>query len=184
MIKSIISLFFLLATLPSIGYALCGSVTDQEGQPVSGALVRIYNTKISTVSDSKGYFCIENSNFPEKPLTAWAPGFYIGAVDLGNQQLKIVLRRLPKDDDASYQWKASVNSSQQSKVTKTEPCQQCHTLLTREWVGDVHGSSNNNALFKKIFHGQEGLPGFKNDFSGGKNSCKACHQSAMHYVAR
>lgn len=182
MLKHTISQILLICMLPAAAQAICGSVVDDNGLLVSGALVRVQNTKIYTISNSNGEYCLEVPKQNKNVLTAWASGYYIGGVEPDKSGSDIALKPLPKKDHISYEWKASVKNQLQGDITETEPCQQCHEQLVEEWTGDVHGTSHNNPLFKNIFSGQPSgdefhrRPRFLSDFPGAKNSCKVCHQ--------
>ena len=66
------TLTFLLA---DTGKVITGVVTDAS-QPVSGAVVRVQSTSVSTTTNGRGEFTLGGlPNLPAMPLTAWALGY-------------------------------------------------------------------------------------------------------------
>lgn len=84
-----------------------GTVTDDNGIPVEGAIVRIQTTETTTRTDEHGRFAIPVPGPDEGVyLTAWAEGYYIvgGDEHYAEDDIRLSLRALPAVDDPGYEW--------------------------------------------------------------------------------
>lgn len=152
------TLTFLLA---DTGKAITGVVTDG-AQPVSGAVVRVQATSVSTTTNERGEFTLGGlPNLPAMPLTAWALGYYIaGPVTAkpGDSGISFALRKIPAADNPSYAWASGFSSSGQDVN-----CQNCHAdiqpktpqLPFDEWQLDAHGTSAQNRRFLSMYNGTD-----------------------------
>jgi hypothetical protein len=168
---------------------VAGHVLDDNG-PVSGAIVRIQNTDIQTVSAADGSFTLSNIAITEPiSVTAWIDGYYNGAATaiVGLVPITIPVRAYHTDDNPLYRFQPA------------EDCGTCHLELA-EWQADAHSQSAVNVRFLTLYKGTDiagnqselprdaaGLPlppepgqpyfgpGFKADFPDRTGNCAACH---------
>jgi hypothetical protein len=166
----------LLVLLLSLGSCCCVSIAEninpmadtiegivRDGQnPVSGAVVRVQATKISTFTDDHGHFILMGL-LPDKSviLTAWATGYYIGGgkeYSPGTQDVEILLVPYATEDNHDYAWISAF-----SKAGDTNNCQNCHSdpnipasqLPFDQWHRDSHASSAQNPRFLTIYSGTD-----------------------------
>ena len=144
--------------LADTGKAITGVVMDG-AQPVSGAVVRVQSTSISTTTNGRGEFTLGGlPNLPTMPLTAWALGYYIaGPVTAkpGDSGISFALRKIPAADNPSYTWASGLSSAGQDVN-----CQNCHSdippktpqLPFDEWQLDAHGTSAQNRRFLSMYN--------------------------------
>ena len=88
--------------------ALSGTVVDETGAPLPGAVVRVKATEIETLSDQQGHFSFDGLTPCEAVfVTAWASGYYINGVDdvrPGDKQVEIILHAHHDGDNPDYDW--------------------------------------------------------------------------------
>ena len=147
--------------LADTGKVITGVVTDG-AQPVSGAVVRVQATSISTTTNGRGEFTLGGlPNLPAMPLTAWALGYYIaGPVTAkpSDSGISFALRKIPAADNPSYAWASGLSSAGQDVN-----CQNCHAdiqpkspqLPFDEWQLDAHGTSAQNRRFLSMYNGTD-----------------------------
>jgi hypothetical protein len=135
----------------------------QDGQnPISGAIVRVQATEISTFTDDQGHFILTGLAFEESvPLTAWAPGYYIaGGTSFltGSRDVEIILVPHTTEDNPDYTWVSAF-----SQVSDTNNCQNCHSdqndpaskLPFDQWQQDSHANSAQNPRFLTMYSGTD-----------------------------
>lgn len=138
-----------------------GIVRDDQN-PISGAIVRVQATEISTFTDDLGHFILEGLA-PDKSvtLTAWASGYYIGGTQEylpGTQNVEIVLIPHTTEDNHDYVWISAF-----SQAGDTNNCQNCHSdpndptsnLPFDQWQQDSHANSAQNPRFLTMYLGSD-----------------------------
>jgi hypothetical protein len=146
--------------------ALSGKVVDGQGVPVSGAVVKIPTTEISSISDDQGKFSIQNQPAGTAlSLTAWAMGFYIKAADdvyPGDEDITIILQAHPAYDNPDYDWLSSVVDA--NGEGENQGCSKCHSsvgsglgiaLPVDEWLQDAHSQTGGNLRFLNMYYGTD-----------------------------
>ncbi len=105
----LIAAFMLIPRVWHVSPAITGTVRDEDGRPLAGAVVRARATDVSTVTDRHGRFTLTgfNSAFRVR-VTAWQDGYYIAGANATpwDSTLSIVLvpYRLALGDNADYSW--------------------------------------------------------------------------------
>ena len=124
-----------------------GTVRDAE-DAVSGAIVRVPTTQISTRTDSEGRFALNRLAPGESVrITAWAPGYYIGGGETffpGEANADITLVPLPAEDAADYRWVSAFAEDGES-----ENCQNCHASQGRIRFPSMNGGATRTAARRK-----------------------------------
>lgn len=156
-----------------------GQVFENDGKtPIQGALVSVRAQGLQTTTDQSGIFKIR---FPKSvknaEVTAWAPGYYIASAlpKSEEQEIRFVLRPLPDEDNAVYDW------IDPSPGSSEDACANCHPMIYPQWANNAHGGSINNEHFYSFYNGTdtEGnnrqLSGFLVDFPGTAGNCATCH---------
>ncbi len=157
-----------------------GTVTDDNGIPIEGAVVRIQTTETATRTDEHGRFAIPVPGPDEGVrLTAWAEGYYIVGGDEHHvgDEVSLVLRPLPVADDPGYEWISYYYSGPLMIMTRsfdpvmlvgeeTQACAGCHSrelpwfelevdLPVDQWLLDAHGNTASNPLFLTMYLGTD-----------------------------
>ena len=161
-------ILFLLPLTETNADTYCGLILDTATQPIQGARVRFQNTKVTTVSDQNGRYCLDSEG-SQSAITAWQQGFYIGGIGLPAEGFSITLRRAPQHH-GEYEWLYSTRQEGAPRHPDTEPCENCHTRLTREWIASGHGRSHTNPLFGSVREVA------MKDFGDTGKQCALCHQ--------
>ena len=168
-----------------------GVVVNANG-PVAGAIVRVQNTPIETISAEDGTFTLTGVTATEPvTITAALRGYFIrwSVAEAGDQEVTITLERHPVvDNNEEYEWQSA------------EACGECHPSI-EEWRQDAHSQSAQNPRFLSMYLGTdlEGNkspltelttdgnykpidlsqpyfgPGFKLDSPNRQGNCAACH---------
>jgi len=172
-----------------------------EGDPVSGAIVRIQATENLSVTDEKGYFELrkigEDGNLI---ITAWKEGHYIGSIEAipSIQSVTIHLSKYNKTDNPDYDWIPDEGG------LGSIGCAECHPAYD-EWLSDAHSQSAVNPRFLSMYNGTDAAgnqspltrygynrdygnfpllpdlnqpyygPGYKLDFPDSAGNCATCH---------
>lgn len=149
------------ADIHSSNNTIEGTVRDEQ-HPVSGAIVRVQATEMSTVTDDKGHFILTGL-YPSKSviLTAWASGYYIGGGQEylpGKQDVEILLVPHTTEDNTVYEWVSAF-----SVAGEENNCQNCHAepndpssaLPFDEWQLDAHSKSARNIHFITMYYGTD-----------------------------
>jgi mono/diheme cytochrome c family protein len=158
---------FLLLFQSSCGHKqiLTGIVSDDNGTPISGAVVRVKATDLETVSDEYGRFSLTGLS-PTQPVfvTAWASGYYINGVEgvlPGASEIEIILHAHHNEDNPEYAW---LPSTYHQGSGENQGCAQCHSsqgttldfsLPVDEWLLDAHSQSAQNPRFLTMYLGQD-----------------------------
>jgi len=153
-----------LAALAWIALGGSGTITGvvtNGSQPVSGAVVRVQATSVSTTTDSHGQFTLSTSASGPVALTAFAPGYFIAGpltARPGDTGVSFTLTKYSTADNASYAWMSAFTSAGQNAN-----CQRCHSdsrqtpaqLPFDEWQQDAHGTSAQNRRFLSVYNGTD-----------------------------
>lgn len=145
--------------------SVTGTVIDENGMPLAGAIIRVKATDLETLSDENGYFSL--SGLPHgQPVfvTAWTAGYYINGVEdvnPGTSNIEIVLHAHHLDDNPDYTW---LPSTSQKGMGEDQGCALCHSnqgsildfsLPVDEWLLDAHSQSAHNPRFLSMYLGQD-----------------------------
>ena len=109
-------------------HTVSGTIIDEKGTPLTGAIVRVKATELETVSDEDGRFLL--SGLPPGQsvfVTAWASGYYINGVEdikPGESDIQIVLHAHTNKDYPNYAW---LPSTHQGGSGENQGCAQCHS---------------------------------------------------------
>jgi hypothetical protein len=143
---------------------LSGVVVDENGTPVSGAVVRIQATEVKTTSDEDGQFTlIDLPPGVEFYVTAWSPGYFIvgSAAQLGDNKIRIELHSHSTDDNPDYAW---LPSEHHPGAGEDQGCAACHSrvgtedstmLPVDEWLLDAHSQAAQNPRFITMYTGTD-----------------------------
>jgi len=141
-----------------------GTVVDETGDPVAGAVVRIQTTASMTQSDVDGTFVLELPGEGAYPLTTWASGYYcVGPVEAspGQTGIRLVLIAHSAADNPDYEW---LPSQYHPGEGENQGCSQCHsregtdirfTLPVDEWRLDAHSQAAVNPRFLTMYTGTD-----------------------------
>jgi hypothetical protein len=178
-----------------------GIIVDTNGDPVSGATVRIQATTLSTSSDANGGFTLNGLQAGSiLNVSAWKEGYYCAiAQDVVPPQadVRLELRLYQTNDNPSYRW---------VPPTGDNSCFSCKPAVTQIWLeNDTHGKSGSNLRFLSMYNGTDihgnlspltrristrdyGSvplppdlskpyygPGYKLDFPANTGNCATCH---------
>lgn len=139
-----------------------GTVTDEQGLPISAAIVTIPATDRETMTDKSGSFYFDNL-YSDAPLfiSAWAPGYYIGG---GKQypldkEAIISLAPFSEIDHPEYEFISAFTEPGEDNGN----CQICHAgggsfeenLVFDEWILDAHAKSAINERFLTMYQGTD-----------------------------
>ncbi|MDH3944915.1 MAG: carboxypeptidase-like regulatory domain-containing protein, partial [Anaerolineae bacterium] len=141
---------------------ISGVVIDNNG-PVAGAVVRIQNSEISTISGGDGTFALPSlSSEDPVTITAWASGYYIVAAEEianpGTSDIEIVLVKHADYDESDYEWISAFTSA-----NDPSNCQNCHSqpddpssrLPFDEWQNDAHANSFSSPRYLTMYTGTD-----------------------------
>ena len=178
-----------------------GVVSDNAGNPLSGATVRVQTTLNEIKTDSNGYFTLDITD-EKSPITisAWKEGYYCGKVEgvsPSSGTFTITLIKYQTNDNPAYKWVPPVGENS---------CYSCKPAVTQIWLdNDAHAGSAQNPRFLSMYNGtdldgnrspmtQFGYirdygniplppdisqpnygPGYKLDFPYTDGNCAACH---------
>ena len=165
LVRLVLCLLLLLSSCSRQKDILSGTVVDEKGNPLSGAVVRVKATEIETVSGNDGRFSLSGLP-PGQPVfvTAWTPGYYINGVEdvmPGESDIEIVMHVHHKADNPDYTW---LPSTLQKGTGENQGCAQCHSsqgqglhfnLPVDEWLLDAHSQSARNPRFLSMYLGQD-----------------------------
>ncbi len=155
-----------------------GTVVDEQGQPVAGALVRLQGSRHGTVADADGSFRLHvPEQLPEgATVTAAAPGYYNSGTSVLTDPIILRLRRLPASRPG-YRW---VDPS--PEADESHACGHCHLQLYREWAASRHATSAINEQLLDVLYGtgtrRDDAPprwAFFRDRPDVRGVCAPCH---------
>jgi len=157
-------LLFFIACTPNQG-EIKGRVINENGDPISSAVVRVRTSENKTVSDKNGLFSLTGlPNDETFFITAWVPGYYInGIADIktGTSDVEIILHKLNDTDNADYVWLPSTYLPGEGE---NQGCAKCHSnigseltfaLPVDEWLMDAHSQSAHNQRFLSMYKGSD-----------------------------
>jgi mono/diheme cytochrome c family protein len=141
-----------------------GIVKGDKG-PLAGAVVRVKGKSLAAATDDGGRFILGGLEPGRSvPVTAWAPGYYIGggqAVLPGGPEVEITLKPYAAEDDPRYAWLPSLH---QAGAGENQGCAECHSrrgtdvsepLPVDEWLEDAHSRSAVNPKFLTMYEGSD-----------------------------
>lgn len=129
---------------------LSGLVEDSSG-PVTGALVKVQLTDISSLSAADGTFAFDGLTSGETvTVTAWAAGYYIAWTTgiVGGEPVSLTLEAYYNSDNHKYEW------FEQDGIEGSASCGTCHPSYA-EWQEDAHGNSARNPRFLGMYAGTD-----------------------------
>ncbi len=139
-----------------------GTVVDEQGVPLGGAIVRLQTTGFSTHADLNGHFTLQMPDNAVYALTAWFQGYYNAQtiqVSAGQNDVRITLIAHPTEDYPGYHWLSSYASAGDDLN-----CENCHSadedsesypLPFDEWTQDAHATSAQNPHFLTMYAGTD-----------------------------
>ncbi|MEJ2757815.1 MAG: carboxypeptidase-like regulatory domain-containing protein, partial [Anaerolineales bacterium] len=141
---------------------ISGTVVDDSGAPLAGAVVRVQTTEIETTSGPEGKFALPGLA-PEEAVfvTAWGEGYYInGAANvLPGEDVEIVLQAHHTSDHPEYAW---LPSQYHLGVGEDQGCAECHSsggagvpLPVDQWRLDAHANTASNPHFLTMYLGTD-----------------------------
>jgi len=161
---------------------ISGRITDETGEPIAGATVRIRTTDYAVISDADGRYRM--SGFPpalKVRVTAWADGYYINGrnVWLWNKAADFSLSSYLMADNPDYEWGMPsitgrkfwenlgnwIRLAPAAKIGAERfffhtaenmklGCSDCHgDLIYEEWVSGAHALGFSNPLFATMYLG-------------------------------
>ena len=139
---------------------ILGRVTDESGEPIETAHVKIKGEDEEYLTDTQGYFSILDRS-KKAMITAWKEGYYIGTASIKKPQIQ--LRRLPKDNP-NYQF---IHPSKHPDVSKR--CINCHKKTVEVWEQHNHSKGIKNPVFLAL------KKAFEQDYPHSQGSCNSCH---------
>jgi hypothetical protein len=161
---------------------ISGLVRDSQGQPLSGATVRIKATGTSTFTDAGGRFTLTGfaPSFRFR-VTAWQDGYYVAGADAWPwaSTVEIALSPYAVPDNHDYTWilpAVEARSKVEEWLTLTRlvvasqvpsdelsglitanlelSCRDCHgQTIYDQWVNGSHALGLRNARFKTMYNG-------------------------------
>ena len=179
----LIAFAFLLALFGFVGFRsttsesdiIQGEVRDANG-PVEDALVRIKGQADATHTDSNGRFRLAKRGADAETITAWKDGYLIGSGVAKRERIRIDLRRLPVEDNASYSWVDPTPSR-----TSKNNCGNCHAEMHGEWAMSGHAAAATNQHFLSLYEGTDYQGkrsvgwSLRDEYPDGVGVCTACH---------
>jgi hypothetical protein len=163
-----------------------GYVMEQYGT-VAGAHVRFLGSTDFVVTGADGGFAMPA---PAKAttITAWKDGYRIGAIKSDASQRRIILYKLPAEDNPSYFW---VNPHESHDAAREEygqryrnDCSNCHDHIYNEWLSSPHSRAfEKPSRFRDMFFGLDGGGktkgwGLIKERPDGEQVCASCHNPA------
>jgi hypothetical protein len=154
---------------------LTGAVRIADGTPVSGAIVRLQATALTTQTDAAGRFTLPRPTGPVR-VTAAKEGYLIAGADATAAPLVLTLQRVPDEDCETYRWVDPTPDP-----AHRQNCGHCHTPAYREWAASGHARAATNRRFRNLYDGTDwhGRPdrgwSLLKELPDGAGVCAACH---------
>lgn len=156
---------------------------NEQGKIISDALLEMQSLglkgeKVPFTKTDEGALHLKTGCGPGDWFYVWAEGYYIEREPCdGRESYSIILNEYQYVDDANYIWKSAV------------VCKECHNNqinnLTRinhteypDWELDNHSKAYSNQIFKSVYLGANGEPGFLQFDSTDFGNCGFCHTPA------
>ena len=162
------------------GVPVEGRVLDGE-RPVPGARVRWQGDARCVVSGSDGAFRLPARRTGQ--VTAWKPGYRIGAASPDRRPIELRLERPPAEDNPDYTWLSPHLDARSSTA-----CGNCHAEIYREWNGSAHAGAVRNPRFVQLFSDPDGKspPGWdlSREHPLGLGVCASCHAPTLDAPGR
>jgi hypothetical protein len=162
----LVGLALLAACVPTHS-TIQGRVVDENGDPLTAAVVRIKASLMETESGEDGRFSLANVPVDrEYYVTAWLSGYYINGMDQvqpGTQDVEIILHAHHATDNPDYTWMPSIDHAGDGEG-EDQPCSVCHSradsqlafdLPVDEWLQDAHSQSARNPRFVSMYNGTD-----------------------------
>lgn len=163
---------------------ISGQVSDENGEPIAGATVRLRTTDYAVKSDAGGRYIL--SGFPpalKVRVTAWADGYYINGRNVWpwDEIVDLPLTSYLMEDNPEYDWGLPAiegrsfweNLGNWIRLTPAAiigaeafffhtadnlnlGCRDCHgKLIYEEWISSVHALGFSNPLFASMYLGTD-----------------------------
>ncbi len=151
-------LAFVLGGCSGHCFTIQGIVVDGQ-DPVAGARVRLRAGEQLLITDAAGHFSFDNLPTDDPVvLTAWAPGYFIVAledVSPGGDPVQLELVALDDHDHLDYTWVSAFAAAGQENN-----CENCHSdasglLPFEEWQSDAHARTLENPRFLTMYTGTD-----------------------------
>jgi hypothetical protein len=166
------------AAPPDVRDAAVKGVVTTGGEPVAGAIVKVYGGEPSTVSAADGRFTLTGIGpTGDVFVTAAKPGYYNVRQHLprANETIHLELHPIPTEDHRDYAWQDPTPDP-----AREDNCGNCHSRIYGQWAGDAHSQAARNPLVLGMYNGTdlEGHanvgPGYRLDWSD-QGNCASCH---------
>ncbi len=152
-------LSFFCLQQPVFSRSIIGVVIDAAEEPIANAIVRCQGAPSFILTDSTGNFRIDLDNpaLKSQYITAWKEGYYNGGQKINNNNTlyRIVLYRIPQEDNEKYLWIPSLLSNRNPiaspVINEKKSCQACHPSIVDEWQQDAHSQSSKNPFNSNFF---------------------------------
>src|ERR1700687_661322 len=130
-------------------YPVTGLVTEG-ALPVANARVRFKGRSEVALTDQEGRFRLVASDAECTRITAAKEGYLIAGQSVSADSLKLLLRRLPPEDNQDYQWvDPGPNQSRPGN------CGNCHASIYDEWQSSGHARSVSGKRFRNLYEGTD-----------------------------
>ncbi len=152
-----------------------GTVFDDKA-PVAKASVSSQGKSERVTTDAQGRFRLPLANKSQR-IFASKPGYRIASALFSDKPFTLRLERLPKDDNADYEW-----IDPHADAAKANNCANCHGEIYREWRLSAHAKSATNPKFLSLFTGDNGKHKKWNaqvEHPDGAAVCAACHAPTL-----
>jgi hypothetical protein len=165
-------------------WLVSGTVTDANGRPLPGAVVRIKTTNVVTETDANSRFTLSLAVPAFKThVTAWQDGYYIGGAEIWPWRKTVAIKLTPYTvpDNAEYEWIAPAvdgRSPAAEWLTQTGlglaaklsfnraflplsarmalGCRDCHgQSIYDQWAANGHALGAQNPRFLTMYNGTE-----------------------------
>lgn len=151
-----------------------GVVTNEAGDPLPGAVVRVRGSDDFVLTDMDGQFRLPVKD-PYTELTVWFPGYFVGGGDVPEFMDKggapILLRSHPITDNPDYEFLSPLLN-----MDNPAACAHCHQERTGktngampvdEWLRDAHSGAATNPRFLSLYNGTtiDGVSGVATTFN-------------------
>ena len=157
-----------------------GLVVGEDGQPISGATVRIQATENSTTTAEDGTFTLMNLTEGQAvTVSAWKDLYYCAkAEDVipPATDIRLQLDLYQTDDNPDHPWMPPI-SDDPTVMT----CGFCKPDVTAIWLKNAHAGAGTNPRFFSMYNGTDitgavrVAPGYIDDFPNTAGVCATCH---------
>jgi hypothetical protein len=148
-----------------------------DGEPVSGAGVRVKGTRHCARTTADGRFRLPPRG---ERVTAWREGYFIAGARRSGAPFTLRLTPLPQEDNPAYEWVDPTPN-----LESEQNCGNCHAEIYREWSASGHARSARGRHFRDLYEGTawDGRPGVSwgllREHPDGAGVCSSCHAPSL-----